>query len=74
MRITDSQQERLEFAAEDLRSLAHLLERIISQNLTEESGEELIAVSRPWESVLETSKQLTMIMNYDNRRTNETAN
>ena len=70
MRITDSQQEKLEWASEDLAALAHLLERIISQNLTKEAAEQLIAISRLWESVLETSKQLTTIRNYDRRRTN----
>jgi hypothetical protein len=70
VRITDSQKEKLECAAEELQSLAHLLERMISQNLQEQdTGEELIAVSRLWESVLEAQKQLKTIRNYDRRRT-----
>ena len=59
VRITDSQKERIEWGAEEVKDLGHLVERIISQNLREEDcGEQLIAMSRLWESLLEAQQQL----------------
>jgi hypothetical protein len=60
MRITESQRERLGWAAEELRSLGHLIEEIISRNPSS-SGEELLAMNRLGQLVQETSRQLKAI-------------
>lgn len=62
MRITDSQKERLRDAQEELRSLAHLIERILDRN-PDATGEELRGLGTVWELILETSKHLKMIRN-----------
>jgi hypothetical protein len=68
MRITDSQRERLQWGAEELRSLAHLLEEIISRNPSS-SGEELMAMNRLAQLVRETSSHLKAIQRQDDLAT-----
>jgi hypothetical protein len=68
MRISSNQRESLEYAGEELRSLAHLIERILDRN-PDASGEELRDLGILWELILETSKQLKMIRL--NGRTNQ---
>jgi hypothetical protein len=60
MRISSNQREALEYAGEELRSLAHLIERILDRN-PDASGEELRDLGILWELVLETSKKLKAI-------------
>jgi hypothetical protein len=60
MRITESQREKLGWGAEELKSLGHLMEEIISRNPSS-SGEELMAMNRLGQLVQETSRQLKAI-------------
>jgi hypothetical protein len=60
MRISESQRERFGWGAEDLKSLGHLVEEIISRNPAA-AGEELLAMNRLGQLVLETSRHLKVI-------------
>jgi hypothetical protein len=58
VRVTDSQREKLQAAQEDLQSLMRLVENVFDQNAEDSNGEDLPAIGKLSESILETQKTL----------------
>ena len=80
MRLSDSERDGIEFALEELKGLADLLEQILDRNSdsTSASPQELRDLSAVWEATLETARKLKMIRRingrttYDRRKTRTT--
>lgn len=71
MIITDSQQERLQWGAEELEDLAHLIAQIVRENADSATSRELRNLGIVWELVGESARELKnlQIKSYEPTRT-----
>ena len=61
MKITDSEQERLQWGAEELEDLASLIAQIVRENAETATSRELRDLSILWELVGESARELKAI-------------